>query len=112
MGCEALPVPLTKTNVPCAAAGVGLGEAVGDGLGDGLGVAVGEGVATGGVGDAVGAGVLLELTLPQPARSAIVRRLRTDLLWAEIEVFIRSLHQGKVGCCWMRAETSCCRLPP
>jgi hypothetical protein len=66
------------------------------------GVGVGVGLELTGVG--VGDGEVA-LTLPHPARKALIHKPRTKRLKVETKFFTGTLHQGKVGCCWIRNQS-------
>jgi hypothetical protein len=94
---------LEKTKVPAAATGVEVGVGVGEGVGvgcvPGVDVAGGAGVGVG----MVAAEVVL--TLPHPIMEMVTNRPRISRLKAETKFFILALHQGKVGCCWIRNQS-------
>jgi hypothetical protein len=63
-----------------------------------VGLGAGDGFGFGVAGVGVGVGAVLELTLPQPMRNAIIKRPRTNTLQAGINFFIQFSPPGdKIG---------------
>ena len=74
------------------------------------GVGVGVGPELTGVG--VGEGEVA-LTLPHPATKAVIDKPKTKRPKVETKFFIFfcALHQGKVGCCWIRKQSRAAGWP-
>ena len=74
------------------------------------GVGVGVGPKLTGVG--VGEGEVA-LTLPHPATKAVIHKPKTKRPKVETKFFIFfcALHQGKVGCCWIRKQSRAAGWP-